>query len=203
MTKTLKIGSGICLVVERDPITLAKEVASVDFLVGRPRAFGIGGGWNAEEMENHGTASTRWKLLRERVLAMKEIWTKDEAEYHGEFVDFDPIWSWPEAGAEAPSAGPHRRRARRTLERVVDYCDGWMPSAGAPGTTTSRRIDELQGMAKDAGRGPIPVSVFGAAAHPETRQRFINGRRTPDFGLRSAPADEVLPVLKHYAEVIK
>ena len=89
--------------MERDPITLAKEVASVDFLSGGRFLFGIGGGWNEEEMENHGTKPTlRWKILRERILGMKEIWTKDEAEYHGKFVNFDPIWSWPK-----PAAKPH------------------------------------------------------------------------------------------------
>ncbi len=92
VTTTIKVGAGICLVVERDPIITAKEVASIDVLSNGRLLFGIGGGWNAEEMENHGTAfKTRWKLLRERVLAMKEIWTKDEAEFHGELVSFDPI----------------------------------------------------------------------------------------------------------------
>ncbi len=119
VTKTLKVGTGICLVMQRDPITLAKEVASVDFLSGGRVLFGIGGGWNEDEMENHGTKpSLRWKILRERILAMKEIWTKDEAEYHGQFVNFDPIWSWPKP-AQKPhppiligGAGP------RTLDRV-------------------------------------------------------------------------------------
>ena len=95
-TKSIKIGSGICLVIERDPIVLAKEVASVDQLSNGRVLFGIGGGWNAEEMENHGTPfNRRWKVLREKIEAMKEIWAKDEAEYHGEFVNFDPIWSYP------------------------------------------------------------------------------------------------------------
>src|SRR6266850_5971708 len=90
VTKTIKVGSGICLVIEHDPILMAKEVASVDFLSNGRMIFGIGGGWNAEEMENHGTDfKKRWKILRERVLAMKEIWTKEEAEFHGEFVRFD------------------------------------------------------------------------------------------------------------------
>src|SRR5882757_11580314 len=102
-TKKIKLATGICLVVERDPIITAKEVASLDVLSNGRVLFGIGGGWNAEEMENHGTVfKTRWKLLRERVLAMKEIWTKDEAEFHGEFVSFDPIWSFPK-----PVQKPH------------------------------------------------------------------------------------------------
>ena len=95
-TKTIKIGSGICLVIEHDPIKLAKEVASLDMLSNGRLLFGIGGGWNAEEMENHGTPfKQRWKVLREKIEAMKEIWTQDAAEYHGEFVNFDPIWCHP------------------------------------------------------------------------------------------------------------
>ena len=104
-TKKLRIGSGICLVVERDPITLAKEVATLDVLSNGRFLFGIGGGWNAEEMANHGTDfKSRWKLLRERVEAMKVIWRDDNAEYHGELVNFDPIWSWPKPAAEAAPA---------------------------------------------------------------------------------------------------
>jgi probable F420-dependent oxidoreductase len=206
VTKTLKIGTGICLVIERDPITLAKEVASADFLSGGRVLFGIGGGWNLEEMENHGTRyETRFKLLRERVLAMKEIWTNDEAKYHGEYVDFDPIWSWPK-----PANKPHPPvliggDGPRTLERVVEYGDGWMPIGGRGGSDHFKtRIEELQRMAKEAGRDPIPVSVFGAAGQPETIERFESmGVERVIFSLRSAPADEVLPAMKHYAEVIK
>lgn len=206
VTKTLKIGTGICLVIQRDPIILAKEVASADFLSGGRVLFGIGGGWNVDEMENHGTKpSVRWKIMRERVLAMKEIWTKDEAEYHGEFVDFDPIWSWPK-----PVTKPHTPvliggDGPRTLERVVEYGDGWMPIGGRGGSDHFKdRIAELQRMAKEAGRGPIPVSVFGAAPQPETIERFeAMGVERILFSVPSAPADEVLPLLKQYAEVIK
>ena len=104
-TKTIKLGSGICLAVQRDPIMLAKQVASFDQLSNGRFLFGIGGGWNAEEMENHGVPfHRRWKVLREKIEAMKAIWTQDEAEYHGEFVDFDPIWAYPK-----PSSSPIHR----------------------------------------------------------------------------------------------
>ena len=201
VTKTLKVGTGICLVMQRDPITLAKEVASVDFLSGGRVLFGIGGGWNEDEMENHGTKpSLRWKILRERILAMKEIWTKDEAEYHGQFVDFDPIWSWPKP-AQKPhppiligGAGP------RTLDRVIEYGDGWMPIGGRTGEVLAAKIKELQQMAKDAGRDPIPVSVFGAAPSPEAIERLsAMGVDRILFGIRPTGADEVLPALKRYA----
>src|SRR4051812_23008685 len=102
-TTKLKLATGVCLVIERDPIVLAKEVASLDVVSGGRFVLGIGAGWNREEMANHGTASaTRWKLMRERVEAMKALWTQDEAEYHGDLVDFDPVWSWPK-----PVQRPH------------------------------------------------------------------------------------------------
>ncbi len=203
VTKNLKMGTGICLVMQRDPITLAKEVASVDFLSGGRFLFGIGGGWNEDEMENHGTKPTlRWKILRERILAMKEIWTKDEAEFHGEFVDFDPIWSWPK-----PAAQPHPPvliggAGPRTLDRVVEYGDGWMPIGGRSGAILGERIKELQEMAKAAGRGPMPVSVFGVPPSKEALENYeAMGVDRVLFGLRPEGADNVIPALKRYAEV--
>ena len=203
VTKNLKFGTGICLVMQRDPITLAKEVASVDFLSGGRFLFGIGGGWNEDEMENHGTKPTlRWKILRERILAMKEIWTKDEAEFHGEFVDFDPIWSWPKP-AQQPhppvligGAGP------RTLDRVIEYGDGWMPIGGRTGAVLGEKIKELQSKAKEAGRGPIPVSVFGVPPSKEAIEAYKEmGVDRVLFGLRPEGAENVIPALKRYAEV--
>ena len=128
-TTRLKLAMGICLVIERDPIIMAKEVASVDRLSNGRFIFGIGGGWNVEEMENHGTNfRRRWRLLRERILAMKEIWTKEEAEFHGEYVNFDKIWCHPK-----PVQKPHPPiimggNGPTTLDRVVELCDGWIPS---------------------------------------------------------------------------
>jgi len=207
VTKTLLIGTGICLVMERDPITLAKEVASADFLSGGRVLFGIGGGWNEEEMENHGTKpSLRWKILRERILAMKEIWTKDEAEYHGEFVNFDPIWSWPK-----PASKPHPPilmggDGARTLDRVLDYCDEWMPIGGRMGGMEhfKARIDELQTRAKAMGRDRIPVSIFGVAPQPEIIEAYRDmGVDRAIFGLRADAPENALGALKHYAEVMK
>lgn len=158
-TKTLKVGTGVCLLIERDPIVSAKSVASVDHISGGRFLFGIGGGWNRAEMANHGTRyETRWSLLRERVEAMKAIWTMDEAEYHGRMVDFGPILSWPK-----PVQKPHPPvilggNGPNTLKRVVRYADGWMPNRG----DIVGRVPELQRMAKDAGRGPIPVTAYGS-----------------------------------------
>lgn len=203
-TKQLKVGTGICLVIERDPITLAKEVASVDFLSGGRFLFGIGGGWNLEEMENHGTRPTlRWKILRERVLAMKEIWTKDAAEYHGDFVDFDPIWSWPK-----PVQKPHPPilvggDGPRTLERVIEYGDEWMPIPGRNAQPLDSRIAELQSMARAAGRGEIPVSLFGLPSDPAIIDGYEKmGVHRGCFRLPSVASDEAIPRLKRYAETM-
>ncbi|HYM14705.1 MAG TPA: LLM class F420-dependent oxidoreductase [Dehalococcoidia bacterium] len=206
VTTTLMLGTGICLVVERDPITLAKEVASVDFLSGGRVLFGIGGGWNVEEMENHGTAApTRWRVLRERVLAMKAIWTEDEAAYHGSYVDFDPIWSWPK-----PARKPHPPvmiggDGPRTLARVVEYGDEWMPIGGFRSPESlARRIGELQRLAAEAGRAPIPISVFGAPARREQIEALeAIGVSRAVFWLPPADAETVLPRLRQCAEVAR
>jgi probable F420-dependent oxidoreductase len=129
-TSTLRVGTGVCLVVQRDPIQLAKEVASLDLISGGRFLFGIGAGWNLEEMADHGTdPSRRFTLLRERVAAMKQIWAHDEAEFHGSLVDFDPMWQWPK-----PVQRPHPPillggHGPRALERVVEYADEWFPTA--------------------------------------------------------------------------
>ena len=206
VTRTIKIGSGICLVVERDPITLAKEVASVDFLSNGRLLFGIGGGWNAEEMENHGTVfKTRWKLLRERVLAMKEIWTKDEAEYHGNLVSFDPIWSFPK-----PVQKPHPPilmggDTPRARQRVVDFCNGWMP-IGVRSSNILAGMKDLAERARAAGKKPsdFPVSVFGTPADPDTLKQYADaGVARALFWVPPAERDKVLPMLDKYASVIK
>ena len=205
VTERLRIGTGICLVIERDPITLAKEVASLDFLSGGRFLFGIGGGWNEEEMEDHGTdPAKRWKLLRERVKAMKAIWTEDEAEFHGRAVDFDPIWSWPKP-VQKPhppilvgGSGPH------TLQRVIEYGDAWMPISGQDQTPLSERIAELNRLAAEAGREPVPVTVYGAQGRPEVIRQYAEiGVERCVFWTPPAPADEVLPLLDRYAELIQ
>jgi probable F420-dependent oxidoreductase len=195
-TRRLRLGTGICLVVQRDPITLAKEVATLDFLSDGRFLFGVGGGWNLEEMENHGTKPPlRWKVLRERILAMKRIWTEDEAEFHGELVNFDPIWSWPK-----PVQRPHPPvlvggNGPRTLQRVVEYSDGWMPGA-AREDGLAERIDELQRLARAAGRGPIPVTAWTVPPDPGLIERYQTlGIARCVFRLPTADADEVLPLL--------
>jgi probable F420-dependent oxidoreductase len=148
-TSRLRIGSGICLVVERDPITTAKEVASVDRLSGGRLEFGVGAGWNREEMANHGTdPRTRMRLMRERVEAMKAIWTQEEASYHGEFVNFDRIWSSPK-----PAQRPHPPvlvggNGPTVLDRVLAFGDAWMPNYVPEGRGIFDRAEELRARAE-------------------------------------------------------
>ncbi|MGQ0844527.1 MAG: LLM class F420-dependent oxidoreductase [Sporichthyaceae bacterium] len=204
VTTRLQLGTGVALAIQRDPIHLAKEVASLDHLSGGRVLFGVGGGWNREEMENHGTdPTTRWPLLRERVLACKEIWTKDEAEFHGEHVDFDPIWSWPKPVRIPPvlvgGDGP------RTFDRVLDYGDAWMP-INRPGGDPNRfaaRFAELQQLAADRGRGPVPVTVFGATPDAVALERYAElGVERCLFFLPPAPAAKVLPILDAHAALV-
>ena len=195
VTTKLKIGTGICLVIERDPITLAKEVATLDVLSNGRLLFGIGGGWNAEEMENHGTDfRRRWKLLRERIEAMKVIWTQDSAEYHGELVNFDPIWSWPK-----PTQQPHPpillgAHGARGRQRVARYCDGWMP---IPGRAADLKVEigDLRAQEETAGRDPrsLTVSLFGVSTDEKALQEYADaGADRVIFALPPAGRDTVL-----------
>jgi probable F420-dependent oxidoreductase len=203
-TTRLKLATGICLIIERDPITTAKEVASLDVLSGGRFLFGIGGGWNAEEMENHGTNfKKRWRLLRERVLAMKEIWTKDEAEFHGELVDFDPIWSHPK-----PAQKPHPPiilgvNSPNGRQRVVEFCDGWLPIAARAGDLVAG-IADLRERARRANRAPnsLTVSVFAATPTEDALREYQKaGVERAIFPLPSAGREEVLPLLDRYAKL--
>jgi probable F420-dependent oxidoreductase len=205
-TTRIKVASGICLLVERDPIITAKEVASLDQLSGGRLLFGIGGGWNAEEMEHHGTSfRSRWKLLKERVQAMRVIWAEDEASFDGEFVRFDPIWSWPK-----PLQRPHPpvilgAHGPRALRRVVDYCDGWIPIGVRAGALTVE-IGALRRLAEEKGRDPatISINVYGPRAEPETLVQLREaGVTRAIFPLPPAGPEKVLPLLDRYAEVVR
>ena len=208
VTTDLKLGTGICLVIERDPIMLAKEVASVDRLSGGRFIFGIGGGWNREEMANHGTRfRSRWRLLRERILAMKEIWTQEEAEFHGEFVDFDKMWAYPK-----PVQRPHPPilmggDGPTTFDRVVEFCDGWMPISGrsSEGPSLQEKIVLLRRQAEEAGRDPasINITMFGARPEPDAIARLeAAGVDRAIFGLPSAERDTVVPIIDECAKLI-
>src|SRR6476469_6517932 len=186
-TSHLRVGSGICLVVERDPIVTAKEVASVDHLSGGRFEFGVGAGWNREEMANHGTdPRRRMALMRERVEAMKEIWTSDEASYAGEYVKFERIWSWPK-----PAQRPHPPvlvggEGPGVLDRVLAFGDAWFPNHAPEGIL--ERAAELRSRADR----PVDLMVMGVPADARTLEAYANaGFRRALHWLPSAPSGPV------------
>ena len=208
VTTTLKLGTGVCLVVQRDPIQTAKLVATLDQISQGRFLFGVGGGWNAEEIEDHGAAfKTRFKLMRERIEAMKAIWTETKAEYHGEFVDFGPMMAWPKP-VQKPhppiivgGAFPHAAR------RAIRYGDGWVPIAGrAPYGDVNEFLPKFREMAKEAGRDPasLPITLFGAAADADLlgRYRDMDVARVV-VSLPPEPADKTLPALDRWAGLIR
>ena len=202
-TKTLKIGTGVCLLNQRDTIQTAKLVASIDHVSGGRFLFGIGVGWNAEEMEDHGTDfATRAKLVRERVEAMKLIWTKTKAEYHGELVNFPEMMTWPK-----PVQKPHPPvivggAFPQAARRAVRYGDGWIPLAGRIGDA----LPKFQQMLKDAGRDPAscPITLFGCSEDADLLKRAGDqGVVRACVSLTSAKADQVLPILDRWAALIR
>ncbi len=204
-TKRLMLGTGVCLVNQRDTIQTAKLVATLDQLSGGRLLFGIGIGWNAEEMENHGTVfATRAKLVRERIEAMKEIWTKSKPEYHGEFVNFDPMMTWPK-----PVQKPHPpvivgggfpQGARRALR----YGNGWIPITGrAP---VHEALAKFREMAKEMGRDPaeVPITAFATPEDAEEIKRLADlGVQRVVVSLESEKADTILPVLDRWAALMR
>jgi probable F420-dependent oxidoreductase len=163
-TKNLRLGTGICLLTERDPIVTAKEVATLDLISNGRFEFGIGAGWNAEEMENHGTGfDTRFRVMVDRAKAMQAIWTQDEASYQGEFTAFEPMWQWPK-----PVQKPHPPmllggETKHTMRRVMEFCDGWFPRGRSFGDPAAE-MKRLRSFAEEAGRDikTVSTTLFGA-----------------------------------------
>jgi probable F420-dependent oxidoreductase len=187
-TTELRLGTGICLVIERDPIITAKEVASLDLLSGGRVEFGVGAGWNREEMRNHGTdPRVRMAVMAERVEAIKAIWTQDEASYSGEHVSFDRIWSWPK-----PVQSPHPRvwvggEGPTVEDRVLAFGDGWMPHSVDDDATIAR----IEALRSRAGRD-VPVSINASSRRPERLARYAEaGIERAIFYLPSAGRDEI------------
>jgi probable F420-dependent oxidoreductase len=199
-TEQLNVGTAICLVIQRDPIITANEVASIDRVSNGRFLFGVGAGWNVEEMANHGTdAARRFGILRERVEAMKAIWTEDEASYSGRYVNFERIWCWPK-----PVQKPHPPvlvggNGAQVLDRVVAFGDEWVPNRIA-GEDLPARIAELQRKAQDAGRDPIPVTVAGIMRDPERIEGLERaGVHRGFFWLPPSGPDEVEAAFDKYA----
>jgi probable F420-dependent oxidoreductase len=208
VTTRLKLATGICLVIQRDTIQTAKLVASLDQVSKGRFLFGIGCGWNAEEMEDHGTVyETRALKMREQIEAMKEIWTKDQPEYRGAIVNFPPMTTWPK-----PVQTPHPPvivggAFRLAARRAIRYGDGLLPQAPSAGSGSPEEfMPRLRQMAEEAGRDPqsLPVTLGGA---PEDLDLL---KRNRDLGiarmtvrLPPAKADEILPVLDRWANLIR
>jgi probable F420-dependent oxidoreductase len=197
-TTRLRVGSGICLVIERDPIVTAKEVASVDHLSGGRLEFGVGAGWNREEMANHGTdPRQRMAVMRERIEAMKAIWTQDEASYHGTHVNFDRIWSWPK-----PAQRPHPPvlvggSGPTTEDRVLAFGDAWFPNYSAEG------IVERAAALRARAQRPIDLMVMGIPADPKELERYHEaGFRRAVYWLPSAGRGPVERALDKFESAI-
>ncbi|HEY4684603.1 MAG TPA: LLM class F420-dependent oxidoreductase [Dehalococcoidia bacterium] len=208
-TRTLKVGTSICLIIQRDPIITAKEVASLDNVSGGRFLFGIGAGWNVEEVEDHGTKfSRRFAVLRERVLAMRALWTQEEAEFHGRYVDFDKAWLYPK-----PLQKPHPPilmggDSATTFDRVIEFCDGWIPISrgGQPPPAIREKVLELRRRAEAAGRDPdaISVSVYTCPPSREVVDELARaGVERVIFLLPSAEPAEVLKAMDERARLIR
>jgi probable F420-dependent oxidoreductase len=204
-TERLKLATGICLVAQRDPIALAKQIASLDMLSGGRFLFGIGVGWNVEEMENHGVdPATRRALVREKVLAMKSLWTEDEGGFDGDLVHVSRSWSWPK-----PAQQPHPpvimggTGGPVTFRHVAEYCDGWMPIHGRRDVLD--KLPLLRKTCEEAGRDPdsIELGVFGVPPSEEVIASYRDaGVRRCVLALPAAPRDVVLPWLDRSAELL-
>lgn len=202
-TETIKVGTGILLVPEHDVLVSAKSAASLDMISGGRLVLGIGAGWNAEELENHGwNFKDRWKVTREIVLAWRELWSQEEPEYHGEFIDFDPVWSYPKpVDGDVPIL--LGAQSKWAFDRVVDYCDGWLPINGRGDLRAD--MEQLRASADRAERDfdTIQRSVFGVGPDPAVVQGLIDmGFQRIIFGLPPAEAGTVIPLLDRYASVV-
>lgn len=204
-TTKLKLGTGITLVAQRDPIWMAKEVATVDSLSDGRFLFGIGYGWNKEELAHHGIEYTeRRAVVRERILAMKEIWTQDEASYSGEHVKFESSWSWPK-----PTQTPHPpvilggAAGPKTAKDIAEFCDGWMPIGGRHGLEAG--WTEVVKACDAIGRDPktIELGVFGAQNDPAEIEKLAEaGVTRAVFMLPQGPREEVLTALDDLAPIL-
>jgi probable F420-dependent oxidoreductase len=197
-TERLLLGTGVALVVERDPIITAKEVASLDLVSGGRMIFGIGVGWNREEMENHGTdPRIRGKLTDERIRAMIEIWTKDEPEFHGRYVDFDPIGAWPKP-LQKPYPPIYVGGGSRAFARIAEFGDAWLANGLPPG-----KLEPLMGELRETTERDVPVTVFNASGEPEDLEEYARlGVERVLLGLPTLPEGDTLDHLDKLAGLV-
>ena len=203
VTSEIRLGTGICLIIERDPITTAKEIASLDMISNGRTIIGIGAGWNREEMENHGANfKNRWAVVKEKVEAMRAIWTNEEPEYHGKYVDFDPIWSYPKPIQDGGPPIWMGANSKWVFERIADYADGWMPIGGLGSGNMNRLKEALD--SKKRKIEDLTLALFGG---PKDRAQIVGrieqGFDEVIFSLPSEGPDQVLPLLDEYADIVK
>lgn len=203
VTERIRLGTGITLVAQHDPLWLAKRIASLDTLSGGRVEFGIGYGWNREEMAHHGVAfGERRAMVREKVLAMKELWANDEAEFHGEFVDFDSSWSWPK-----PFQKPHppiilgSGPGPKSFAAIAEYCDGWIPIVGR--NPIEENLPALHEAARKAGRDPAEIGLHIFFAKPDELDRYRQmGAVRAILALPQGDEGDVLATLDEYAALL-
>ena len=189
VTSEIRLGTGICLIIERDPITTAKEIASLDMISNGRTIIGIGAGWNREEMENHGADfKNRWQIVKEKVEAMRAIWTNEEPEYHGNYVDFDPIWSYPKPIQDGGPPIWMGANSKWVFERIADYADGWMPIGGLGSGNMNRLKEALD--SKNRKIEDLTLALFGG---PKDRAQIV-GRIEQGF-------DEVILACHRRAQI--
>jgi probable F420-dependent oxidoreductase len=207
VTRTIKLATGICLLIERDTIVTARAAATVDRLSGGRFIFGVGGGWNAEEMENHGTEfKTRFKKLKEQVLAVREIWTQEAAKFHGEMVRFDEIWCHPKPVQKPGPPIVLGGMTPQALDRVLDYGDGWLPIDGGMGPDALRPIleeFERRRLAKGRARSTLSISIYGVQNRADALAKYRElGVDRVTFRMRPETRDVVLPKLDRLAALM-
>jgi probable F420-dependent oxidoreductase len=203
-TSRIKLGTGICLVAQRDPIVLAKEVATLDLISNGRFVFGIGFGWNREEMAQHGVAFTeRRDLVREKMLAMRALWTRERAGYLGKRVKVEESWSWPK-----PVQRPHPpvllggAPGPKLFAHIAEYCDGWMPIGGA-GIAASLPLLRAALDARGRDSSSVRIVPFGTVPSPGKLDYYASiGVREVVLRIPSAARDEVLSVLDAYAPYV-
>lgn len=206
VTKKLTVGTGILLVPQHEPIVTAKSIASLDQLSGGRFVFGIGAGWNEDEMENHGVAfKTRFRKMRDYVLAMKAIWSQDEASYKGEFVKFDKMWSWPKPRRKGGPPIILGGESDHTLSRIVEFCDGWLPRTRF-GFDPAGAVDKLKKAADAKGRDhrELTVTVFGAPNDLKAIDSYAKaGIHGALLAVPDGTRDEILAFLDKVAPLAK
>jgi probable F420-dependent oxidoreductase len=208
-TTTLRLGTGILLAAQRDPIVTAKALATLDHVSGGRAAVGVGYGWNEDEMNDHGVDyRARRQVTREHVLAMDALWREEEASFDGEHVSFGPSWAWPKPAQHDRAGAPHipvllgGAAGPKLFAAVADWADGWMPIGGA-GMTAA--LPELRRVVEEAGRDPgdLEIIPFGSIPDPGKLDHFAEiGVTETVFMMPSAGRDRILPLLDRFADLV-